>query len=72
MKIRANDGARDKLSQRVEGISSGEFDLASPISEEAGNGIRETLHLLAIPGMRNSIHEGMTTPLRDCSETLDW
>lgn len=72
MKRHVSDGARDKLPQRVEKTSSGELDLASPISEEAGDGIRETLHLLAVPGMLESIHEGMTTPLRDCSETLDW
>ena len=33
---------------------------------------RETLYLLAILGMRESIHSGLNTPLCDCDEKLDW
>lgn len=32
--------------------------------------IQETLYLLSIPGMRESIREGLNTPLSDCSETF--
>jgi antitoxin YefM len=28
--------------------------------------IQETLYLLSIPGMRQSIREGMATPIEDC------
>lgn len=34
--------------------------------------IQETLYLLAIPGMRESIQEGLATPLDQCSRELDW
>lgn len=42
------------------------------VSEEDWRSIQETLHLLSVPGMRESIAEGMATPLEDCSEELDW
>jgi antitoxin YefM len=32
------------------------------VSEEDWRGIQETLYLLAVPGMRESIREGMATP----------
>lgn len=34
--------------------------------------IQETLYLLAIPGMREAIKEGLATPLDQCSWELDW
>ena len=42
------------------------------ISEEDWSAIQETLHLLSIPGMRESIREGMETPLEDTSEEPGW
>ena len=42
------------------------------ISEEDWRSIQETLHLLSIPGMRESIIEGMNTPVEECAEELDW
>ncbi len=42
------------------------------ISEEDWNAIRETLHLQGIPGMRESIVEGMKTPASKCAKTLRW
>ncbi|MBN1684952.1 MAG: type II toxin-antitoxin system Phd/YefM family antitoxin [Gammaproteobacteria bacterium] len=42
------------------------------ISEEDWSSIQETLHLLSIPGMRESIIEGMNIPIEECSEELDW
>jgi antitoxin YefM len=33
--------------------------------------IEETLYLLNIRGMRESIVEGMNTPIEDCSEEID-
>lgn len=42
------------------------------VSEEDWRSIQETLHLLSVPGMRESILEGMATPLDDCSESPDW
>jgi prevent-host-death family protein len=36
------------------------------------NAMQETLYLLSIPGMRESIRDGMAEPLEACSESLDW
>jgi antitoxin YefM len=36
------------------------------------NAIQETLYLLAIPGMRESIIEGAAEPFDSCAEALDW
>ena len=42
------------------------------ISEEDWNSVQETLYLLSIPGMRESIREGMETPLEETSEEPGW
>ena len=41
------------------------------VSEEEWEGINETLHLLSIPGMRESITKGRQEPLEDCPKGLD-
>jgi len=42
------------------------------ISEEDWRSIQETLYLLSIPGMRESIRKGLKTPLSKCGKTLKW
>ena len=42
------------------------------VSEEDWNAISETLYLLSVPGMRESIREGMETPVSECSEEPGW
>jgi antitoxin YefM len=42
------------------------------ISESDWRAISETLYLLGIPGMRESILECLQTPLEECSKELDW
>jgi prevent-host-death family protein len=42
------------------------------ISAEDWQAIQETLHLLSIPGMRESIKEGMVESASSCSKDLDW
>lgn len=42
------------------------------ISQEDWLAIQETLFLLSIPGMRDSILEGLATPLDETIKTLDW
>ena len=42
------------------------------ISEDDWRSIQETLYLLSIPGMRESIREGLNTPVDECSDRLDW
>ncbi len=53
-------------------IITGKRGNAVLISEEDWNSITETLHLLSIPKMRESIKEGMEEDLLECSEELDW
>ena len=42
------------------------------LSEEDWNAINETLHLLSVPGMRESIKEGLDSNLSECDQELDW
>jgi prevent-host-death family protein len=42
------------------------------LSEDDWRSIQETLYLLSLPGMRESIREGLKTRLEECVEELDW
>ncbi|HKH48842.1 MAG TPA: type II toxin-antitoxin system Phd/YefM family antitoxin [Thermoanaerobaculia bacterium] len=42
------------------------------LAEEDWRAVQETLYLLSVPGMRESIVEGMKTPVEECAEDLDW
>ena len=42
------------------------------VAEEDWNAIQETLYLLSIPGMRESIVEGMAAPVSDCDREPGW
>jgi antitoxin YefM len=42
------------------------------ISEEDWRAIQETLYLLSVPGMRESIRKGLKTPVKQCERTLKW
>ncbi|MBI4676412.1 MAG: type II toxin-antitoxin system Phd/YefM family antitoxin [Elusimicrobia bacterium] len=42
------------------------------IAEEDWRSIQETLYLLSIPGMRESIREGLKTPIKKCAKRLVW
>jgi prevent-host-death family protein len=42
------------------------------VSEDDWRAVQETLHLLSIPGMRESILEGIATPVEDLDDKLDW
>jgi prevent-host-death family protein len=42
------------------------------ISEDDWRSIQETLYLLSIPGMRQSIRKGLKTPIEKCSEKPGW
>jgi prevent-host-death family protein len=53
-------------------IITGKRGNAVLLSEEDWKSIRETLFLLNIPNMRESIREGLETPIGDCNEELDW
>ena len=42
------------------------------VSEEDWNAMQETVYLLSIPGMRESIRHGMEIPLEECDENPGW
>ena len=53
-------------------VITGKRNNAVLIAEEDWAAIQETLFLLSVPGMRESIREGMDTPTDECDEELDW
>ena len=53
-------------------IITGKRGNAVSLAEEDWNAISETLYLLSIPGMRESIREGMDTDLGETDKSLDW
>lgn len=51
---------------------TGKNGTAILIAEEDWRAIQETLHLTSISGMKDSIIEGLNTPVEECTEKLDW
>ena len=72
--------ARSKLYRLIDQAASshepivitGKRANAVLISEDDWRAVQETLYLLSIPGMRESIREGLETPIEECAEDLDW
>ncbi len=53
-------------------IIEGDRGNAILVAEKDWSAIQETLYLLSIPQMRESIKEGLATPIEDCDRDLDW
>ena len=53
-------------------VIKGKRSNAVLVSEEDWKAINETLYLVSIPGMRESIVEGMQDDIGECSKGLDW
>ena len=72
--------ARSKLYNLIDETSkthqpiliTGKRGNAVLVAEEDWNSINETLYLLSVPGMRESIQEGMNVDLDECSKDLEW
>ena len=72
--------ARKALYKLVDDVSAshepiqitGKRGNAVLVSEDDWRAVQETLHLLSVPGMRESIVEGMAEPLDECASELDW
>ncbi|MCY4212360.1 MAG: type II toxin-antitoxin system prevent-host-death family antitoxin [Gammaproteobacteria bacterium] len=64
----AEYGASKSMSQLI----AGKRGRAALVCEDDWKAVQETLRLLSIPGMRESIQEGMEALVEDCSEALDW
>jgi prevent-host-death family protein len=53
-------------------IIQGERGNAILLAEKDWSAIQETLYLLSIPGMGESIKAGLATPIEDCDGDLNW
>jgi antitoxin YefM len=63
----------DKVAESHEPVViTGKRSNAVLVSEDDWRSIQETLHLLTVPGMRESIREGMETPASECLEDPGW
>jgi len=63
----------DRAAESSEPIRiSGPRNSAVLVSEQDWNAIQETLHLLSIPGMRESIRKGLKTPVSKCATRPGW
>lgn len=72
--------ARDNLYKLLDQAASthhpiqitGKRGSAVLIGEEDWRAIQETLYLLSIPGMRDSIRKGLKTSVSRCTKNLKW
>ena len=63
----------DEAAENSEPIHiTGKRSNAVLISENDWRAIQETLYLLSIPGMRESILEGLQTSIEECTEEPGW
>jgi prevent-host-death family protein len=51
---------------------AGKRNSAILVSEEDWASVQETMYLLSVPGMRESIKDGMASPVEECETELDW
>jgi prevent-host-death family protein len=63
----------DDVAQSHEPVQiTGKRGSAVLVSEDDWRAVQETLYLVSIPGMRESILEGMATPADELEGELDW
>ncbi|MFA7381857.1 MAG: type II toxin-antitoxin system Phd/YefM family antitoxin [Desulfurivibrionaceae bacterium] len=53
-------------------IITGKRNNAVLVSAEDWASMQETIYLLSVPGMRESIMEGLQTPVDECAKELAW
>jgi len=53
-------------------VITGKRNNAVLVSAEDWAAMQETLFLLSVPNMRESIREGMNTPVSELADKLDW
>ncbi|GAP95299.1 type II toxin-antitoxin system Phd/YefM family antitoxin [Leptolyngbya sp. NIES-2104] len=74
------DDARQQLQDLIDAVSqshqpiviAGQTSNAVLLSEADWAAVQETLYLLSVPGMRESIREGLATPTEECDRELEW
>jgi PHD/YefM family antitoxin component YafN of YafNO toxin-antitoxin module len=72
--------AQQQLQQLIDSVSAshqpiviaGQTSNAVLFSESDWASVQETFYLLSVPGMRESIREGMATPIEECDRELQW
>lgn len=63
----------DDIAESHEPIQiAGRRNSAVLVSEEDWRAVQETLYLVGIPGMRDSIRKGLKTPVEKCDQELRW
>jgi PHD/YefM family antitoxin component YafN of YafNO toxin-antitoxin module len=63
----------DDLADSHEPVQiAGKRHSAVLVAEEDWRAVQETLYLVGIPGMRESIVKGLKTPIEKCDKELDW
>ena len=63
----------DDLAESHEPVQiAGKRNSAVLVSEVDWRAIQETLYLVSIPGMRESIIKGLGTPVEECDEGPGW
>ena len=77
--LSSNDAAKrldevlNKLAESHEVVQiAGERHSGVLVSEDDWRAIQETLYLTGIPGMKESIVDGLQTPVERCARELDW
>ncbi|MDF1615739.1 type II toxin-antitoxin system Phd/YefM family antitoxin [Desulfurivibrio dismutans] len=51
---------------------TGKRNNAVLVSEDDWRAVQETLYLHSVPELKESILDGMKTPVEECDEELDW
>lgn len=63
----------DEVQESHEPIQiTGKRGSAILIAEDDWRAVQETLYLVSIPGMRESLLEGMATPAEDLEDRVQW
>lgn len=80
MAIYTASKAREKLFQLVDYVAEshepiyvvGKRNTAVILSEEDFRSIQETLYLMSLPGMAQSILQADQEPIEQCKEEIEW
>lgn len=80
MKTITADEARDRLPELLDEASASHEPIRIQgkkmdgvlLCEDDWRAVEETLYLLSVPGMRDSIRGGMQVPVEECSSELEW
>ncbi|MGH2611049.1 MAG: type II toxin-antitoxin system Phd/YefM family antitoxin [Tepidiformaceae bacterium] len=80
MRVISATNARESLYRLIDEVAAssepiqitGRRASAVLVSEDDWRSIQETLYLLSIPGMKESILEGAAQPIEECSDDPRW